>query len=64
MPAVAAQTHAPPGTATATALRTAQRALMDDPDTSHPYYWSGFAVVGDGSAPVIRPANQAVASAD
>ena len=27
---------------------------MDERDTSHPYYWSGFAVVGDGAAPVIR----------
>ena len=47
---------APPGTGTAGALRAAQRALMDDPDTSHPYYWSGFAVVGDGAAPVVRDA--------
>lgn len=47
---------APQGTGTAAALRTAQRALMDDPATSHPYYWAGFAVVGDGVAPVIRPA--------
>lgn len=46
---------APQGTGTAEALRLAQRRLMDDPATSHPYYWSGFAVVGDGSAPVIRP---------
>jgi CHAT domain-containing protein len=45
---------APPGTGTAAALRNAQRALMDDPATSHPYYWSGFAVVGDGMTPVIR----------
>jgi len=45
---------APPGTGTARALRGAQRALMDDAATSHPYYWSGFAVVGDGAAPVIR----------
>jgi hypothetical protein len=27
---------------------------MDQADTSHPYYWSGFAVVGDGAVPVIR----------
>jgi hypothetical protein len=27
---------------------------MDNADTSHPYYWSGFAVVGDGAVPVIR----------
>jgi CHAT domain-containing protein/tetratricopeptide (TPR) repeat protein len=48
--------RAPPGTATAGALRQAQQALMDERDTSHPYYWSGFAVVGDGSAPVLRRA--------
>jgi CHAT domain-containing protein len=52
---------APPGTPTATAMRLAQRALMDDPDTSHPYYWSGFAIVGDGARPVV--AATAVASA-
>ena len=46
--------RAPAGTGTAAALRQAQRALMDERDTSHPYYWSGFAVVGDGAAPVIR----------
>jgi CHAT domain-containing protein len=46
--------RAPPGTGTAAALRIAERALMDDAETSHPYYWAGFAVVGDGSAPVIR----------
>ena len=45
---------APPGTSTATALRVSQRALMDDPATSHPFYWSAFAAIGDGSAPVIR----------
>lgn len=45
---------APPGTGTAGALRLAQQGLMDEADTSHPYYWSGFAVVGDGAAPVIR----------
>lgn len=45
---------APAGTATTTALRTGQRALMDEAATSHPYYWSGFAVIGDGSRPVLR----------
>ena len=47
---------ATPGMATATALRNAQRVLMDDPETSHPYYWSGFAIVGDGARPVIPAA--------
>jgi CHAT domain-containing protein len=55
--------RAPPGTATAGALRLAQQALMDERDTSHPYYWSGFAVVGDGSAPVIRPGADRTAAA-
>ncbi len=31
------------------ALKSAQIALMDEADTSHPYYWAGFAIVGDGS---------------
>jgi CHAT domain-containing protein len=45
---------APAGTSTGTALRQAETALMDDPRTSHPYYWSGFAIIGDGAAPVLR----------
>jgi CHAT domain-containing protein len=56
--------RAPPGTGTAGALRLAQRALMDERDTSHPYYWSGFAVVGDGAAPAIRPTAARTAAAD
>jgi hypothetical protein len=27
---------------------------MDDANTSHPFYWSSFAAVGDGEMPVIR----------
>jgi CHAT domain-containing protein len=46
---------APPGTPTVTALRLSQRQLMDDANTSHPFYWSAFAAVGDGEIPVIRP---------
>ena len=45
---------APPGTPTVTALRLSQRQLMDDVNTSHPFYWSAFAAVGDGEIPVIR----------
>ncbi len=45
---------AQPGTGTAEALLTAQRRLMDEAATSHPYYWAGFAVIGDGTTPVIR----------
>lgn len=42
------------GTETAGALRQAQLGLMDDANTSHPFYWSAFAVVGDGTIPVQR----------
>ena len=46
---------AAPGTSTGTALRQAQNQLMTRRETSHPYYWSGFAIIGDGAAPVIPP---------
>jgi CHAT domain-containing protein len=55
---------APPGLGAAAALRRAEVALMDDADTSHPYYWSGFAIIGDGAAPVIRAEPLRTASAD
>lgn len=42
------------GAATAGALKASQQALMDDADTSHPFYWSAFAVVGDGAARLTR----------
>jgi CHAT domain-containing protein len=45
---------APAGTPTVTALRMSQLQLMDDANTSHPFYWSAFAAVGDGEIPVIR----------
>jgi CHAT domain-containing protein len=54
---------APPGTPTVSALRMSQRQLMDDPNTSHPFYWSAFAAVGDGEIPVIRIRPQQVAQA-
>ena len=47
---------AAPGTGVGRALRDSERALMDDADTSHPYYWAGFAVIGDGAMPVVRAA--------
>ncbi len=31
------------------ALLQAQRGLMDDARTSHPFYWAGFAIIGDGA---------------
>lgn len=39
---------AQPGVPLATALEQAQEKLMDDPATSHPYYWAAFVIVGDG----------------
>ncbi|MES2135530.1 MAG: CHAT domain-containing protein [Pseudomonadota bacterium] len=51
----------PAGTPTVSALRKSQRQLMDDANTSHPFYWSAFAVVGDGEIPVIR-AKQVIAA--
>jgi CHAT domain-containing protein len=53
---------APPGTPTVTALRLSQQKLMDDPNTSHPFYWSAFAAVGDGEIQVI-PVKQQIAQA-
>ncbi|WP_432200076.1 CHAT domain-containing protein [Erythrobacter sp. W53] len=38
------------------ALKTSQRALMDDAATSHPYYWAGFALVGDGNRALLSGA--------
>ncbi len=40
---------APKGTSTGEALRLAEVKLMDDDATSHPFYWSGFALIGDGA---------------
>ncbi|QYJ06884.1 CHAT domain-containing protein [Qipengyuania flava] len=38
------------GTDLGEAMRASQIALMDDADTSHPFYWAAFAIVGDGAA--------------
>ena len=54
---------APPGTPTVTALRMSQQKLMDDARTSHPFYWSAFAAVGDGEMPVIRARTAQIAQA-
>lgn len=39
----------------ADALRQAQLALMTDPNYSHPYYWAGFTLVGDGAKAMPKP---------
>ncbi len=38
------------------ALRTSQQMLMDDPTTSHPFYWGGFAIIGDATRPLLSDA--------
>ena len=53
--------RAPPGTSVAEALGTAEQALMDEAATSHPYYWAGFAIIGDGSRPLISTTSPAIA---
>ena len=35
------------------ALRGSQRQLMDTATTSHPYYWAGFAIIGDAARPLL-----------
>lgn len=45
--------QSPAGTSLGDALRAAQTRLMDDPETSHPFYWSGFALIGDGERPLF-----------
>jgi hypothetical protein len=35
------------------ALLRSQVAMMDAPETSHPYYWSGFAIIGDAAKPLL-----------
>ncbi len=52
------------GQSIASALRTSQKELMDDPTTSHPYYWSGFAIIGDGSRPFLPDGSPDNQSAD
>ncbi|MEZ5707794.1 MAG: CHAT domain-containing tetratricopeptide repeat protein [Blastomonas sp.] len=35
-------------------LALAQEQQMDDPLTSHPYYWAAFIILGDGDKPLIK----------
>jgi len=42
------------GESVAAALRDAQLAVRGNPRTSHPFFWAGFSVVGDGNR-VISP---------
>lgn len=40
------------GEGLAGSLGNAQRTLMADADTSHPFYWAAFIVFGDGAKPL------------
>lgn len=46
------------------ALRGSQALLMDQLDTSHPYYWAGFAIVGDAARPLLTDREPALARAE
>jgi len=52
------------GEGLATSLRTAQRGLMEDEDTSHPFYWAAFIVLGDGQRSIGGTAVDTVANVD
>jgi CHAT domain-containing protein len=45
--------EAKPGQPIADALGKAQLGLMDDADTSHPFYWAAFIILGDGAKPLV-----------
>lgn len=53
---------AQPGQALADALEHSQMKLMDDPRTSHPFYWAAFIILGDGAKPLIPTAAVAAVS--
>ncbi len=55
---------AAPGVPIAEALELAQEALMDDPQTSDPYYWAAFVIVGDGAKPLMAKEPAKVALSD
>ena len=44
---------ATPGEPLAEALAQAQIKLMDDANTSHPFYWAAFIILGDGAKPLV-----------
>ena len=44
-------------------MRLSQNRLMDDPVTSHPYYWGAFAIVGDAGKPLTTDGKSQMAGA-
>jgi CHAT domain-containing protein len=53
---ISGMVSAQPGQALASALERSQANLMNDPKTSHPYYWAAFIILGDGAKPLIPTA--------
>lgn len=45
--------EAQPGQSVADALSQAQSKLMDDANTSHPFYWAAFIILGDGAKSMV-----------
>lgn len=45
-----------PGESVGDALAGAEAKLMDDAQTSHPFYWAAFVVVGDAAKPALAAA--------
>lgn len=50
------------GSSIGSALRQSQEELMREPATSHPFYWSGFALVGDGARELLGASSANVAA--
>jgi len=56
------RTAAQQGRTVSEALGAAQETLYDSPETAHPFFWSGFELIGDGGA-VLTPGPSSQASA-
>jgi CHAT domain-containing protein len=51
---------ADPAGGAARAIRSAQLALMDKPDTAHPFFWAAFTLIGDSGTPGQTAVNTAL----
>jgi len=56
------RTAAQQGRTVSEALGAAQETLYDSPETAHPFFWSGFELIGDGGA-ALTPGPSSQASA-
>ena len=60
---IAGMIEAKPGQPLADALGDAQQGLMDDANTSHPFYWAAFIILGDGAKPLVPTSSVATKAA-